>query len=126
MNSWSVRPGEDWRLETGVFEDKISRDVYLVQRNLWGELAGEVCPVCLFLAVNRQGDVFLSANEAAGGRGSYKCLERLCLGRRPAGGNTLGAGCGEHKGWPECTTRVEAASELSGPGVARAVVQRRF
>ena len=53
------RPGEDWRLETGVFEDKVNREVYLVQRDLWAELAGEVYPVCLFLAVNRQGDVFL-------------------------------------------------------------------
>ena len=25
-----VRPGEDWRLETGMFEDKVNRDVYLV------------------------------------------------------------------------------------------------
>jgi hypothetical protein len=54
-----VHPGEDWRLETGVFEDKVNREVYLVQRDLWAELAGEVYPVCLFLAVNRQGDVFL-------------------------------------------------------------------
>jgi hypothetical protein len=54
-----VRPGEDWRLETGVFEDKMNREVYLVQPSLWAELAGEVYPVCLFLAVNRQGDVFL-------------------------------------------------------------------
>jgi hypothetical protein len=54
-----VRFGEDWRLETGVFEDRINRDVYLVQRDLWAELAGEVYPVCLFLAVNRQGDPFL-------------------------------------------------------------------
>ena len=54
-----VRPGEGWRLETGVFEDKVNRDVYLVQPNLWSELAGEVYPVCLFLTVNRQGDTFL-------------------------------------------------------------------
>jgi hypothetical protein len=54
-----VRPGEDWRLETGVFEDKVNREVYLVRRDLWPELAGEVYPVCLFLAVNRQGDVFV-------------------------------------------------------------------
>ena len=54
-----VRPGVDWRLETGVFEDKVNREVYLVRRDLWPELAGEVYPVCLFLAVNRQGDVFL-------------------------------------------------------------------
>jgi len=54
-----VRPGEEWRLETGVFEDKVNREVYLVSRNLWSELAGEVYPVCLFMAVNRQGDAFL-------------------------------------------------------------------
>ena len=54
-----VRPGEEERLETGVFEDKLNRDVYLVQRDLWAELAGEVYPVCLFLSINRQGDVFL-------------------------------------------------------------------
>ena len=54
-----VRPGEEWRLETGVFEDKINREVYLVRRDLWQELSGEVYPVCLFLAVSRQGDTFL-------------------------------------------------------------------
>jgi len=54
-----VRPGEEERLEAGVFEDKLNRDVYLVQRDLWAELAGEVYPVCLFLSINRQGDVFL-------------------------------------------------------------------
>ncbi len=54
-----VRPGEEWRIETAAFEDKVSRDVYLVERTLWGELAGEVYPVCLFLTVNRQSDVSL-------------------------------------------------------------------
>jgi hypothetical protein len=54
-----VRPGEDWRLETAAFEDKVVRETYLVGRALWSELAGEIYPVCLFLAVNRQGDVFL-------------------------------------------------------------------
>ena len=54
-----VRAGEDWRLETGLFEDKVNREIYLVQRDLWTELAGEVYPACLFLAVNRQSDVFL-------------------------------------------------------------------
>ena len=54
-----VRPGEDWRLETGAFEDKVNREIYLVRRDLWAELAGEVYPVCLFLAVSRQGDAFL-------------------------------------------------------------------
>ena len=54
-----VRPGEDRRLETGLFEDRVNREIYLVRRDLWSELAGEVYPACLFLAINRQGDVFL-------------------------------------------------------------------
>ncbi len=64
-----VRAGEEWRLETGVFEDKVNREIYLVQRDLWPELAGEVFPVCLFLAVNRQGDVFLWAAKLPGSDG---------------------------------------------------------
>jgi hypothetical protein len=54
-----VRSGAEWRIETAVFEDKINRDDYLVDRTLWSELAGEIVPACLFLAINRQGDVFL-------------------------------------------------------------------
>ncbi len=54
-----VRVGENWRLETGVFEDKVNRDVYLVAPALWPELLGEVMPVCLFLSITKQGDVFL-------------------------------------------------------------------
>jgi hypothetical protein len=54
-----VHPGEEWRLETGLFEDRVNREQYLVRPDLWPELAGEVYPACLFLAVNRQGDTFL-------------------------------------------------------------------
>jgi hypothetical protein len=53
-----VRPGEDWRLETGIFEDKINRENYLVEPSLWADLLGELHPVCLFCAVTRQGSVF--------------------------------------------------------------------
>jgi hypothetical protein len=54
-----VRPGEEWRLETGIFEDKINRETYLVDPSLWEDLLGELHPVCLFYAVTRQGTVFL-------------------------------------------------------------------
>lgn len=54
-----VRPGEDWRLETGLFEDRINRDMYLVERSLWPELAGEVFPAVLFVSISRQGTVFV-------------------------------------------------------------------
>jgi hypothetical protein len=64
-----VRAGEEWRLETGVFEDKVNREIYLVQRDLWTELAGEVFPVCLLLAINRQGDLFMWAAKLPGSDG---------------------------------------------------------
>ncbi len=64
-----VRPGQEWRLETGMFEDKVNRDFYLVQRHLWAELLGEVSPVALFLAINRQGDVFLWPTKFPGADG---------------------------------------------------------
>ncbi|MHB8969720.1 MAG: hypothetical protein ACYC3X_06110 [Pirellulaceae bacterium] len=54
-----VRPGAEWRLETATYEDKILREIYLVAPALRSELLGEVDPVCLFLAVNRQSDPFL-------------------------------------------------------------------
>jgi hypothetical protein len=54
-----VRPGEDWRLETGLFEDRLNRDIYLVSRSLWPELAGEVFPAVIFTTISRQGSVFL-------------------------------------------------------------------
>ena len=54
-----VRPGAEWRLETAAFEDKMQRETYLVDKCLWSDLSGEIQPVVLFLAINRQSDVFL-------------------------------------------------------------------
>jgi hypothetical protein len=55
-----VRPGDNWRLETGIFEDKVNNgDRYLVDPELWPELAGEIVPVCLFTAITKQNDLFL-------------------------------------------------------------------
>ena len=108
-----VRPGEGWRLETGVFEDKVNHDVYLVRRELWAELAGEVAPVCLFLAVNRQGDVFLwpAKLPGAGGRTntwneSALAAARLAETRWVRVASNSGAGMYD---------TLEAAGELSDP-----------
>lgn len=54
-----VRPGAEWRVETGLFEDKINRDIYLVDRSLWGEMMADVYPACLFVAITRQQNVFM-------------------------------------------------------------------
>ena len=64
-----VRAGDEWRLETGLFEDKINRDAYLVERRLWQELAGDVFPACLFLSINRQADVFIWPAKLPGSDG---------------------------------------------------------
>ena len=74
-----VRPGEDWRIETAVFEDKINRDVYLVDRSLWGELASDVRPACLFLAINRQNDVFLWRAKLPGPDGKSNTWNKSAL-----------------------------------------------
>jgi hypothetical protein len=40
-----VRPGEERRLETGMFEDKVRRENYLVEPSLWPELLDQIRPV---------------------------------------------------------------------------------
>jgi len=53
-----VHPGENYQLTTVVIELKDDRESYLVTPDLRDELIGEVIPVTLFLAVNRQGVLF--------------------------------------------------------------------
>ncbi len=54
-----VRAGAEWRVDTAVFEDTLDKEMYLVAADLIPELAKEVHPVCLRLAINKQGDIFL-------------------------------------------------------------------
>lgn len=54
-----VRAGDVWRLETAAYEDQVNKETFLVERSIRPELEGEIYPVCLFLAINRQNDVFL-------------------------------------------------------------------
>ncbi|MCZ7646231.1 MAG: hypothetical protein M5U26_13270 [Planctomycetota bacterium] len=56
-----VHPQEDYRLQTGLLELKEDREIYLVEPDLWPELATEATfgPRALFTALNRQGVLFL-------------------------------------------------------------------
>lgn len=55
-----TRPGVGWRVETAVFEDKLNRgELYMIDQSLWVDMAGDIHAVALYLAANRQGDVFL-------------------------------------------------------------------
>ena len=52
-----VRPGAEWRFETGCFVDKDTREVYLVHPDLWPAMPGDVTPTALVLAVSRNSPV---------------------------------------------------------------------
>lgn len=52
-----VRPGSEWRFETGCFEDKESREVYLVSPPLWPAMPGDVKPTCLVVGISRNSKV---------------------------------------------------------------------
>jgi hypothetical protein len=54
-----VHPDPAWRLTTAVLDLKEERELYLVDRPMRSELAGEVVPTSLFTAMNRQGVLFL-------------------------------------------------------------------
>jgi hypothetical protein len=58
---WFVRTHPTLRIETYVLELKEDREIYLVARSLWPQLAGEstVGPRALYVAVNRQGVLFV-------------------------------------------------------------------
>lgn len=108
-----VRAGEDWRLETGVFEDKVAREIFLVSPALWSELADEVTPVCLFTAVTKQGDVFLWPVKLPGADGRLNPWNQSAL---------AAAQIAETK-WIRVVANMgaglydvfQAAGELSGP-----------
>jgi len=56
-----VRAGEEWRLQTAVLEveNGVDRATYLVSKNLWTDLHGEIVPALVLTCTNRAGDLFL-------------------------------------------------------------------
>ena len=56
-----VRAGEEWRLQTAVLEveNGVDRATYLVSKNLWADLHGEIVPALVLTCTNRAGDLFL-------------------------------------------------------------------
>lgn len=52
-----VRPGEEWRFETGTFTDKEVRETYLIEPRLWSALPGEVQPTVLLVTISRNSPV---------------------------------------------------------------------
>jgi hypothetical protein len=89
--SWFVRthPLDAYTLQTAVIELKEDREIYLVAKGLWTELATEstFSPRALFTAINRQGVVFLWPVRLPGADGkldswSQSALEATKLARK--------------------------------------------
>ena len=108
-----VRPGENWRLETGLFEDKLNQDIYLVDRPLWPELAGEIYPAVLYLAISRQGNVFIWPCKLPGPDGrSNSWNDSAIRAANVAESKWVRVSSNRDAGIYEC---VAAAEQLSGP-----------
>ena len=58
---FQVRPGDAWRLQTAVLEveNGVDRATYLVAKDLWPDLSGEIAPALVLTCTNRAGDLFL-------------------------------------------------------------------
>ena len=52
-----IRPGTEWRFETGCFVDKDTREVYMVTPELWPAMPGDVTPTALVVAMSRNSPV---------------------------------------------------------------------
>jgi hypothetical protein len=73
-----VRPG-DWHLEVVILELKEERETYLVDRNLWGHLPGELIPKVLYTIINRQGVLSLWPIRLPGEDGRHDAWNRSAL-----------------------------------------------
>ena len=54
-----VHPGEAYRINTVLMKSNEERELYVVSRDLWSEVPGEVVPKVLFTTITRQGAVLL-------------------------------------------------------------------
>jgi hypothetical protein len=54
-----VHPDSSYRIQTALLELREDREVYLVERGLWSELAAEIVPKTLYFAITRQGTPFI-------------------------------------------------------------------
>ena len=54
-----VRPGEEWQLQTFIFEDEAQNEIYLVAPAMRTELVGTAHLALILTCINRQADPFL-------------------------------------------------------------------
>lgn len=74
-----VRDSEDWVLQTAVLELKDERETFLVAKELWSELPGEIVPKVIYTAINRQGVIFLWPIRLPGEDGRHDEWNRSAL-----------------------------------------------
>jgi hypothetical protein len=68
-----------YRVETAVLEVKEDRETYLVEPELWSDLAGEVVPKVLFTTITKQGVLSLWPIRLPGPDGRHDVWNRSAL-----------------------------------------------
>ena len=78
---WFIRVHHDpdFHFQTAVLELKDEGETYLVEPSLWPELGGEIHPLALYTAVNRQGVTFLWPIRLPGDDGRIDDWNRVAL-----------------------------------------------
>ncbi|MDA0746217.1 MAG: hypothetical protein O2954_06840 [bacterium] len=78
---WFVRthPDTAFQLTTAVLELKEEQEIYLLSKDLWTELPGEIIPKIFFTSINRQGVVFLWPIRLPGEEGNIDDWNRSAL-----------------------------------------------
>jgi hypothetical protein len=78
---WFIRTNPELRIETYVLDLKEDREVYLVSRELWSELASESTfgPRALYAAMNRQNVLFIWPIRLPGADGKIDEWNRSAL-----------------------------------------------
>ena len=76
---FQVHPDSSWQFQTAMLELKEEQELYLVDRPLWGDLAGEISPRLVVTWMNRQGHVGLWALRLPGEDGRIDEWSRSAL-----------------------------------------------
>jgi hypothetical protein len=97
---FQVHPGEDYSLDTSIYEDKVEREFFLVPPGMRAEFVGEARPVLLRLCVNRQGQYFIWPVKLPGEDGRRNSWHNTALDAMAIAANEwvrltadMGAGC---------------------------------
>ncbi len=117
-----VHPDPDMALATGVFDDKVEREVFIIAPTMRSELGSEMKLVLLSTAINRQGVVFLWPMSLPDQSGRSNAWWDTARRVRRAGKNAMGKNvlrhelrCVSKSPWPRVSCRIPFGPRSRSP-----------